>query len=374
MKRKKGRLAIITRGPAIRSQTFVRRHIEFLNDGNTVVVFNRKRASRNLGKPSLYYPRASVEEYFRSFTNWSPYSGRKRRIETFFQERGVSHVLMEFGYVATDLGPQITQMGRKVFCMFRGNDASSRLRDATYRRLLRQVFPKLDGIIAVSSHLLDNLEQYGFKHEHAIVVPSGVDSQLFTPGKCEKGLCVSVGRLVAKKSPEVLIRAFARYCEEHDLRLEFIGSGDLQPMAERLVDELGIADRVAFRGHLSHNETRERLRKAMLYLQHFTTPPNGDSEGMPNVIQEAMACGLPIVTTRHAGIPDHITDGVNGVLAKPDDVEDFSNALERLLVSGELRQRLGENARAYAENESTTACRIKKSNASWDWMSLNDKF
>lgn len=344
------RLAIIARSPKARPQTFVRRHIEYLNGGNNVVICNKDYEDDVLGKPTIKYSRATLEEYQRSWTGVTAFPFRKKRIKQFLDQHNVGCILVEFGYVATDLGPQITELGRPVYCMFRGNDGSSRLRNPAYRRLLDQVFPKLDGIISVSNHLLENLAGYGFSHPNAIVVPSGADTELFVPGKREKGLCVSVGRLVAKKSPEVMIRAFARQCEKFDLHLEIIGSGNHREMAENLAQTLGVGERVVFRGHLPHSEVVERMKAASFYFQHFQTPKNGDTEGMPNVIQEAMSCGIPIVTTRHAGIPDHLEDGVNGLVVEPNDVDGFSNAIAKVASSKELQTKFGRNARDYAVN------------------------
>lgn len=342
------KLALVTRSPLAKPQTFVRRHIQYLNNGQTAVVCNKKYPEDVLDKPTMVYPRSSAEEYFRSWTGGASFLSRKKLLKRFFDEQNVSHVLVEFGYAATDLGHEITELGIPVYCMFRGNDGSSRLKSATYRRLLKQVFSKLDGIISVSSHLLDNLADHGFVHSNSIVVPSGADTKLFVPGTPENGLCVSVGRMVSKKSPEVMIRAFSRCCRKHDLRLELIGDGDLRRPMEELVRTLGIADRVKFHGHLPHDEVRQRVQSAMLYLQHFHTPPNGDSEGMPNVIQEAMSCGLPIVTTRHAGIPDHIEDRKNGMLVAPHDEDGFTQAIDGLMQSSSRREHIGEQARIYA--------------------------
>lgn len=346
----KSKLAIITRSPNAKPQTFVRRHIEHLNSGDNVVICNKRYLEDVLGKPTAVYSRATIEEYQRSWSGITVVPSRKKRIKHFLDKHEIGCILLEFGYVATDLGPQITEMGRPVYCMFRGNDGSSRLRSATYRRLLAQVFPKLSGVISVSSHLLENLKSYGFVHPRSIVVPSGADTSLFVPGKREKGLCISVGRLVAKKSPEVMIRAFATQCEKYDLRLEIIGSGNYRSIAEKLVDTLGVNHRVKFCGHLPHEEVLERMKAASFYFQHFQTPKNGDTEGMPNVIQEAMSCGLPIVTTRHAGIPDHLEDGVNGLMVEPNDVKSFSNAIARVANSEELQSKLGNCARNYAVN------------------------
>lgn len=347
------KLAIVTRSSGAGSQTFIKRHIDQLNDGNTVLVSKSKPKEKGFDKPLFLYRRKRLEPYARSFgIGTSLFSGQLRGqtagIRSFFDLNNVSHALFEFGYVATELGPRIFNTGRPTYCMFRGNDASSRLRDPVYLRLLRKTFPHLSGIIAVSQHLLDNLAEHGLVHPRSLVVPSGVDVDLFKPGKPEPGYCVCVGRLVEKKSPRHLIRAFAPVAETNNLVLDFIGSGpELEP-ARALAKELGIAERTRFSGSLPHREVVARMRRASLYLQHFHTPENGDTEGMPNVIQEAMACALPIVTTRHAGIPDHLQDRKTALLVEPRDAPAFTRAISELCNSPQLGRKLGQAAREYA--------------------------
>ncbi|MCC2095898.1 MAG: glycosyltransferase [Hyphomicrobiales bacterium] len=354
---RQNRLAIAARSPTARWQTFVRRHIEFLNGGQTVVLTNKSRREDVLGKPTLPYRRSRIEQNMRALGVDAPgwleriLTGGSDGIRTFFDQNQVSHVLVEFGYVTAELAPRLLATGRPVYSMFRGSDASSRLARPQYIKLLRQVVPQLNGIIAVSGHLLDNLAKHDIGHERAIVVPSGVDTQKFRPGRAEPGLCVTVGRLVRKKAPHLLLRAFASLAEAHDLRLEIIGDGDERARTEKLARELGVSHRVNFAGYLPHDEVVARMRRAEIYVQHFMTAADGDSEGMPNVIQEAMACGLPIVTTRHAGIPDHIEDGVTGFLVDEGDLAGFAAAWEKLACDKAARHSTCEAARKYAEEK-----------------------
>lgn len=353
-----GPLAILARDPGKYSETFVRRHIEHLNGGDTVVVTLTEGCRRVLGRPTLncrQIGQADVRQSLRHpiRAGLAHYARRQRRaaLMGFFERHGVGHVLAEFGYVGTEFADALGGSGRQVYCMFRGNDASARLADPAYVRQLRALFPSLAGIAAVSQFLLDRLAEKGLAHERQIVVPSGTDTEAFRPGQAEPGLCICVGRLVGKKSPLPLIRAFAPVAHRNDLRLEIIGDGEQKAPAEALVTELGLGDRVAFLGPLPHAQVRSRLRRAMIYTQHFDTGPEGDSEGMPSVIQEAMACGLPIVTTRHAGIPEHVRDGETGLTVAPGAEAAFGQALERLASSAPLRRQLGQAARDYAVSE-----------------------
>ncbi len=348
------RLAIVARSPDAVSQTFVRRHIEHLNGGNTVVICDRRYEDGTFGRPLYFYDRSRTVAFVGAFTGMrQAFSNlltprNNGQLRDFLREKDVTHVLMEFGYIATDLGDELLASGLPVYCMFRGNDASGHLTKFSYRRRLKKVFNRLSGVIAVSSHLLDNLAAHGMRHENSLIAPSGADTRLFVPGTPLDGLCICVGRMVEKKSPLPLIRAFAKSANEHSLTLEFIGDGPLEGRAKGLAQELGIADRITFHGRMPHEKVIERMRNAMMYVQHFQTSENGETEGMPGVISEAMACGLPVITTRHGGIPDHLSNGVNSILLEPGDEDGFANALLEMSKSLQIRQKLGAEAREYA--------------------------
>ena len=351
------KLAVVTRSTTAHSQVFVHRHIEHLFGGNTVVVASSTKLKEVSGRKTFFYKRRYLSQLLYSlginvtFMDLFGANEERRRLEQFFDDNNVTHVIMEFGYVAAETGRQLVKCGRPVYCMFRGNDGSGMLQKARYRRVLKRIIPQLAGVISVSQSLLDNLSAFGISHPNSIVVPSGTDTTHFRPGTPKPGYCLSVGRMVQKKSPETLLQAFAEIAAKHDLHLEIIGGGSELPKAKKLAGDLGIANRVTFAGQLPHAEVLAKMRTAMLYLQHFQTTANGDTEGMPGVIQEAMACGLPIVTTRHAGIPDHITHGENGLLVEPGDVSAFANAITTLSESPAQRKKLGDAARKYAVDE-----------------------
>ena len=341
-------LTIFTRDPHKFSETFVRRRIQHLNGGDASVVSLTGTGDGScLEKPEL--STRKVRRWERILT--SRQAQRRQHVLDFLARQGTTHVVFEFGYVATEFADLLPHLTIPAYCTFRGNDASAQLRDPAYVTTLTQCFGDLDGIITVSDFLRRNLASVGLHHPRTLVAPSGVDTTLFTPGTPTRGLCFNVGRLVPKKQPLPMIRAFAQVAEAQDLTLEIAGEGPLEKSARALVSSLGMEQRIRFLGRLDHAAVRERMRSAMIYLQNFETPPDGDTEGMPTVIQEAMACGVPIVTTRHSGVPEHVVDGITGRVVEPGDVDGLAGALAALAADPDQRANIARNARAHAVAE-----------------------
>lgn len=169
------------------------------------------------------------------------------------------------------------------------------------------------------------------------IVPNGVDlKQQATAGS---GL-LFVGNLLPRKGVDVLLRAFHQI---EGQRLVIVGSG---PEEERLKAEAQDLN-VSFTGRLNPREVEHEMRSAGLLVL-----PAVKGEGLPNVLLEAMALGVPVVATRVAGIPDLIEDGVSGLLVDPGDPEQLRNAIRRILSDKTLAKSLSEGGRKKAENHS----------------------
>lgn len=350
-----GVLAIAVDDAAAYSQTFVRRHILSLNGGRTAIVQVRAlRPPPDLGRPLLRL--GTRNPLLRLGQVLAERMGRpspaSRQLSAFALRHEVGAVLAEFGHVGVRVHRAAAEAGLPLFCYFRGSDASRHLRDAAYVRELRVMFPALRGVFAVSAHLLRNLAAHGLAHPSSHVIPSGVDTAAFVPGAKRRGLVASVGRFVAKKRPELVLRVFARAARHHPhASLEMVGDGRELASCRRLAAELGVADRVVFHGAQAHGFVRDLLGRADIALQHFMTAPDGDTEGMPSSVQEAMAAGAAVVATSHAGVPEHVVDGVSGLLVDEGDVEGQAAALHRVLDDPGLARALAVSARSHAERE-----------------------
>jgi glycosyltransferase involved in cell wall biosynthesis len=194
------------------------------------------------------------------------------------------------------------------------------------------------------------------------VIHHGVDLDRFSPstrGGDGVPALVSVGRLVEKKGFDDLLRALARI--DRPFSCEIYGDGPLHDELVGLRDDLGLGDRVDFMGARDSDEIVKALADADAFVLTPTTTEDGDRDGIPNVLVEAMACGLPVVTTTAGGITELVADDVNGLLCDPDDVTSIAQAVSRVVSDPALRVRLGAAGRRTVEADydvNTAAARL----------------
>jgi colanic acid/amylovoran biosynthesis glycosyltransferase len=182
---------------------------------------------------------------------------------------------------------------------------------------------------------------------------NGIDLRTFRPKAGvdrDPRLILGVGRLVEKKGFVALVQACGLLAGRGlDFRCEIIGTGEQQATLARLIADLGLDDRVRLVGARPQNAVLDAYRRAAVFALPCVVGRDGNRDGLPTVLLEAMATGLPVVTTPVTGNPEIVDDGVNGLLVPPEDVPALADALARLLMDGDLRQRLSLAARQKAE-------------------------
>ena len=178
----------------------------------------------------------------------------------------------------------------------------------------------------------------------------GLDTDYFSPassGLSDVPLILAVGRLVEKKGFDQLIAACALLRQE-GLRFGCVIVGENGSARDSLraqIDGLGLAGTVRLRGAVTQDQLREIYRGAHVFALPCQIMEDGDRDGFPNVLAEAMAMGVPVVSTAISGIPEMISDGVHGLLVEPRDPQALADALRRVLTDAELHARLARAAR-----------------------------
>ncbi|MEQ9573119.1 MAG: glycosyltransferase family 4 protein, partial [Nitratireductor sp.] len=162
---------------------------------------------------------------------------------------------------------------------------------------------------------------------------------------------LSVGRAVPKKGLDTLAAALARLPADLNWHWTHIGGGELSEALKAQVAELGLVGRVSLHGSMPQREVLAEYRKADLFVLPCRIAPNGDRDGLPNVLVEAQSQGLVCVSTPVSGIPELILDGETGFLVAPDEPASLGAAIENLIRDPGLRRRIGEAA----ENRVRTA-------------------
>ena len=217
------------------------------------------------------------------------------------------------------------------------------------RRYLAPIFSKIDCFLAMSDQMRRDLVELGCPEERIRVHYHGIDVRRFAvPDRRYDNrrpiLILSCGRLVPTKGHVFLVEALAKVRRRRTgpFRLVIVGEGPLRPTLEQTVHRLGLDDVVELVGHVPYRspELPDHYRKANV----FALPCISDGqqrEGLPGALVEAMASGLPIVSTRHGGIPEVVTDGNEGLLVPEGNIDELADALDAVLVDDGLRQRLG---------------------------------
>jgi glycosyltransferase involved in cell wall biosynthesis len=162
---------------------------------------------------------------------------------------------------------------------------------------------------------------------------------------------VSVGRAVEKKGYDVLLDALARLPKTLHWRFVHIGGGELLPALEAQADKLGIAKRIEWRGSQAQDSVLSEYRKSDIFALACRIAPDGDRDGLPNVLVEASSQNMACVSTNISGVPELITDDETGLLVPPEKPDQFAAALARLIGDPELRFRLGAAAEAKVRAE-----------------------
>jgi glycosyltransferase involved in cell wall biosynthesis len=233
------------------------------------------------------------------------------------------------------------------------------------RGLARWALARTRLLTGSSPELVERVCALGFPAERARVIPYGVDTVRFSPDPGRRGawrgrlgvpsgapLLLGVGRMAAKKGFGVLAAALPPLLGAFpELHVVLAGGGDLLPQLA--------AETEAWRGrvHLPGPVLRDTLpdlyRAADLFVSPAVHDERGNVDGLPNVILEAMASGLPVVASGISGIPLAVEDGASGLLVPERDAAALGAALQRLLGDGEAARRMGERGRRKAESELT---------------------
>jgi glycosyltransferase involved in cell wall biosynthesis len=360
------------------SETFIYRLLTGLQADHDVIVMAREQANRDAYPfEPVFTPSRSEAEFFAGRVRRKlgggfviPLPSANRYFEAITLERGVSLIHAQFGYGGMEILPVAQKLKIPLVVTFLGHDASTLLANVRYRRGLKQLFAYAE-VITVSQEMADRLIQHGANpaRTHFINLPVPLEefaapARELPADKIARGETVKllqVSRLQEKKGHVYALRALAKIAPEFPgVRYVIGGDGPLRATLGAEVAALGLADRVQFSGAVPREQVAGLMADADIYLHPSVTASDGDREGLPTSILEAMACALPTVATFHAGIPEAITHGESGYLAAERDVDGLADALRAALTD---RAPVGLRAREVIEREFSLTRAIERHSA-----------
>ena len=216
--------------------------------------------------------------------------------------------------------------------------------------ILIWMLKKVDCFIAISEEIKEGLLCDGYKQYKIVRIPNFIDQNLFHPSGKKSGdqirkklgftngkIVTFSGRLVERKGVSVLLEAWGKLAKDHqDVLLVIVGGGPLEKKLKDQSRELGIEENVKFFGFVNN------IGDYLAATDIFVFP--SFQEGFPNSVLEAMACGIPVISTKIGGVVDVIRDGENGLLVEPGNVNQLADALKKLISDAEYASTLGKNA------------------------------
>src|SRR4249919_1495845 len=238
-----------------------------------------------------------------------------------------------FGHIGVHLLPLIRAWKNPSIVSFHGADVMVDMNKPAYREATLQMLDAVTLVLVRSESLRRAVVDLGCDPEKVEIQRTGIPLEQFplrgrAVPKNGEWQFVQAGRLIEKKGLPVTLRAFSTFLKKHpNATLTIAGEGPLLPELQRVVGESGITDRVSFTGFVSQEQLREIYYRSHIFLHPSQTGRDGNQEGIPNSMLEAMATGLPVFATEHGGIPEAIESGVSGVLVPERDDEALARAL-----------------------------------------------
>jgi len=368
------RIAFIVGSFSLLSQTFVYERVtELVRQGHDVHVITMKRALaverpyeqvHEISSPGLIRRRLlNLQIWLRGIATedankveCNRYAGYyRKKIADIISKIEPDIIHAEFGPMGTLAAPVANKLKLPMVLFMHGFDITLLGKQEKWRQCYRSMWPSIDLVLIPSEFMRERVIELGAPPDKTIVQHNGIDVnvwQFSDPSKRFDGsrvVFLFVGRLVEKKGLLQLVQAFGecrkRFDGDIESRLVICGNGPLLHDVESLIAKSGLTDSVELLGSCSHDKVREVMQNAHIMVQHNVTAKNGDMEGLPVSLTEAAAISLPIISTRHSGIPEIVMDGVNGFLVDENDISGMAKHMTTLMRMPQEWSRMGSAGR-----------------------------
>lgn len=351
-RKQKGIVAIFNQNHNKYTETFVRGHVEQLP--LHVVFFHGWPAPVFTG--NMENIMASNDFIFRLryhiayFLNIDTRKMEDRYIVKRLLTEKVDVILAEFGTMGVRMVSVAEELGIPIIPIFYGYDAWHNQTINENKDAYQTLFEVAPLVLGVSEDICAQLVKLGCPKSQVEYLPCYLDLAEFEyiDRDFSEPNYLAIGRFCATKAPFLTILAFSKVVKQiPDAKLTMIG-GDENGVLETcrsLIKALDLQNHISLPGTQTSSQIRDQMAKASIFVQHsVTTPQTGDKEGTPVAIMEAMATGLPVVSTKHAGIAEIIDNGVTGILVNEFDIESMATEMIRVYSDKEKMRRMGKAA------------------------------
>ncbi len=349
----KSTVAIYTQRYLNKSMTFVYwQLLSVMQDFDPIVITSNKIDNRNIFPFDKIFSQ-KITFLGRLYRVYKKLTGKfavlspmqKKYFYNVLKKNNVALIHAHFGPSAIEILPVAEKLGIPLIVTFHGYDASSLLKNKNYLKSLK-VLLDYSYVITVSKYIYKKLLKLSANPSRMMILHCSIDLNRFryiqrTPAfikmnKNEEIVFLQVSNFVEKKGHIFTIQAFERFLKKYNnSKLILGGDGPLLKSIKNLCEKLKIMDKVEFYGNVKPDDVFSLMRNSDVFVHHSVTTESGDEEGIPTVIMEAMATGLPVVSTYHSGIPELIDNNVNGFLVKEGDIDEYLEAMLKAIKSDE---------------------------------------
>jgi glycosyltransferase involved in cell wall biosynthesis len=347
-------VAIINPSPKSYSQTFINAHLQHIN-ANKFILKKGYLPTKDHADQDLYKPSFPVKLLHKALIRThlgTKESFQQKSLEVYLKKNKIDVVLAEFGPTGAAVYNICHNVNIPLVIHFHGADAywDNYLKNLSTE--YRKMFEVANKIFVVSKHMYQQLINLGAPEEKLIINTYGPADFFYDINpNMENPILISVGRFVDKKAPYLTILAFKEVLKHFPAAcLYMVGDGELLFVCQNIVSSLKMESAVKFLGVKNSVEIAGLFQNAYCYVQHSIVSYDNDTEGTPVSILEASAAGLPVISTRHAGIPDVILHEKTGFIVDEGDIEKMSAYMLQLMHDRSLAKKMGTLGKEYIKN------------------------
>ena len=316
-------------------------------------------------KPATHFLRRLWSRQLRDMP-WQISSRELRALQSILSETDAALLHIYFGQIAVHLLPLIRNWRNPSIVSFHGADVMVDMNKPAYRQATLQMLSAVKAVLVRSESLRRAIIDLGCNESKVEVQRTGIPLGEFpfrerNFAAAKEWRLVQAGRLIEKKGLPVTLRAFALFLRQHpNANLTIAGEGPLLNQLQGLSRDLNINNHVSFTGFMSQEQLRGIYYVSHLFLHPSQTGSDGNQEGIPNSMLEAMASGLPVFATHHGGIPEAVEDGVSGVLVPERDHEKLAAALLDAVKDRPFLARIARNGADHIRNNFDLATQARR--------------